>query len=183
MQHGRLNQFVTLLFLSGLPLSMWAHGTTATVAPPAALTATNTLAEGVAELSLRELYQMPIGPRGLVPSTKLLALDGKQVRVVGYMVGEDEPVAGRLILAPMPTQLVDEDEPESDDLPPNVIYVKFPSSIQAHSMRGQIRLTGTLRLGAVPQPDGRLAAVRLELSPELVPHLTAAAPTPTKASR
>ena len=183
MQRRRPSQFVTLLFVSGLSLSLWAHGTTATVAPPTALTATSALAEGVTELTLRELYQMPIGPRGLVPSKKLLALDGKQVRVVGYMVGEDEPVAGRLILAPMPMQLVDEDEPESDDLPPNVIYVNFPSSIHAHSMRGQIRLTGTLRLGAVPQSDGRLAAVRLELSPELVPHLTAAAPTPTKTSR
>lgn len=183
MQRSRLRQFATLLFLSSLPLRPWAHGTTPTIAPPAALTATSALPEGVTELTLRELYQMPIGPRGLVPSAKLLALDGKQVRVVGYMVGEDEPVAGRLILAPMPTQLVDEDEPESDDLPPNVIYVNFPSSIQAHSMRGQIRLTGTLRLGTVPQPDGRLAAVRLELSPQLVRHLPAAAATPTHSSR
>jgi len=183
MLHSRRSQFVTLLFLSGLSHSLWAHGTTVTVAPPAALTATGALAEGVTELTLRELYQMPIGPRGLVPSTKLLALDGKQVRVVGYMVGEDEPVAGRLILAPIPTQLVDEDEPESDDLPPNVIYVNFPSSIHTHSMRGQIRVTGTLRLGALPQPDGRLAAVRLDLSPELVPHLPVVAATPTQSSR
>jgi hypothetical protein len=183
MQRSRLRQFATLFFFGGFPLVPWAHGTTPTIAPAAALTATNALAEGVTELTLRELYQMPIGPRGLVPSTKLLALDGKQVRIAGYMVGEDEPVAGRLILAPMPMQLVDEDEPESDDLPPNVVYVNFPSSIQAHSMRGQIRLTGTLRLGAVAQPDGRLAAVRLELSPELVLHLTAAAPTATKTSR
>lgn len=182
MLHSRLSQFVALLFLSGLSPSLWAHGARATVAPPAALTATSALAEGVTELTLRELYQMPIGPRGLVPSAKLLALDGKQVRVVGYMVGEDEPLAGRLILAPMPTQLVDEDEPESDDLPPNVIYVNFPSSIQTHSMRGPIRLTGALRLGALPQPDGRLAAVRLDLSPELVPHLPAVAATPAQSS-
>ena len=182
MKCNWLYQSFTSLLLCGLPLSLWSHGKTVLVTPPSALTAINGLPEGVTELTLRELYQMPIGPRGLVPSAKLLALDGKQVRVVGYMVGEDEPLAGRLILAPMPTQLVDEDEPESDDLPPNVIYVNFPSSIQTHSMRGPIRLTGTLRLGAVPQPDGRLAAVRLDLSPELVPHLTAAAPTSTKTS-
>jgi hypothetical protein len=183
MPCSRLSQFMTLLCLGGLSLSLWAHGANGTVALPAALTTVSALAEGVTELTLRELYQMPVGPRGLLPSAKLLALDGKQVRVVGYMVGEDEPVAGRLILAPVPTQLGDEDEAESDDLPPNVIYVTFPSSIYARSMHGQMRLTGTLRLGAVPQPDGRLAAIRLELSPELVPHLIAAAPTPTKTSR
>ena len=183
MRSSRLNQFATLLFLGGLSLSLWAHGTAATVTPPPALTASNAFAEGFTELTLRELYEMPIGPRGLVPSAKLLALDGNPVRVVGYMVSEDEPVAGRLILAPMPTRLVDEDEPESDDLPPNVIYVNFPSSIQALAMRGPLRLTGTLRLGVVPQPDGRLANVRLELSPKLVPHLPAVSATPTQSSR
>ena len=171
MQRLRPSQFVTLLFLGGLSITVQAHGTRATISPPTALTATSALADGVTDLTLREIYQMPIGPRGLVPSAKLLALDGKQVRVAGYMVAEDAPVVGRLILAPVPTQLADEDEPESDDLPANVIYVNFPSAIQAQSMRGQIRVTGTLRLGAVAQPDGRLAAIRLELSPELVQHL------------
>lgn len=166
-----LSLFVTLLLLSSLSIPVAAHGSTAAVAPPTALTGPDALAEGVTELTLSEVYQMPIGPRALVPSAKLLALDGKQVRVTGYMVAEEEPVAGRLILAPLPTQLVDEDEPESDDLPPNVIYVNFPSAIRAHLMRGQIRLTGTLHLGAVPQPNGRLAAIRLELSPQMVPHL------------
>ncbi len=182
MYRSRFGQLTALLISSGLSLSLWAHGTTATVAPPAALTAASALAEGVTELTFRELYQMPVGPRGLVPSPKLLALDGKQVRVTGFMVAEDEPLAGRLILAPIPTQLLGEDEPESDDLPPNVIYVNFPSGIQAHSMRGQIRLNGILHLGAVPQPDGRLAAVRLELSPQLVPYLPAVPATPTHSS-
>ena len=171
MNRRRMGQITTLLLLMGCSYSLWAHGTKAAVVPPAALSSISPAADGATELALRELYQMPIGPRGLVPSAKLLALDGRQVRVAGYMVAEDAPVAGRLILAPVPTQLVDEDEPESDDLPPNVIYVNFPSAIQAQSMRGQIRVTGTLRLGAVAQPDGRLAAIRVELSPELVPHL------------
>ena len=183
MHRTRLSRLATLFFFGALSHSPWAHGTSATVAPPVALTAASALTEGITELTLRELYQMPIGPRGLVPSAKLLALDGKQVRVTGYMVAEDEPVAGRLILAPMPTQLVDEDEPESDDLPPNVIYVNFPSSIQTYSMRGQIRLTGTLLLGAVAQSDGRLAAIRLELSPQLVRHLPAVSATPTQSFR
>ena len=183
MRRSRPSQFATLLFFSALSHALWAHGTSATVAPPAEFITANALAAGATDLTLHELYQMPIGPRGLVPSAKLLALDGKQVRVTGYMVAEDEPVAGRLILAPMPTQLVDEDEPESDDLPPNVIYVNFPSSIQTHSMRGQIRLTGTLLLGAVAQSDGRLAAIRLELSPQLVPHLPAVSATPTPSTR
>ena len=181
MRTNRLSQFINILVLGGLSNSLWAHGSQAMVAPPAALVAAAASVEGATELTLRELYQMPIGPRGLAPSAKLLALEGKQVRVTGYMVAEEEPVGGRLILAPRPTQLVDEDEPESDDLPPNVVYVSFPSTVQVPPMRGQIRLTGTLRLGAVAQPDGRLAAIRLELAPNLV-SLLPTATSPAKPS-
>ena len=41
---------------------------------------------GVVDLKFQELFKLPVGERGLEPSEKLVALDGKRVRIVGYMV-------------------------------------------------------------------------------------------------
>jgi hypothetical protein len=47
------------------------------------------LPEGVEELKFADFYKLPVGPCGLEPSAKLLALDGKKVRLSGFFVFED----------------------------------------------------------------------------------------------
>ena len=55
--------------------------------------------DAAADLNFREFFALPIGPKGLVPSARLLGLDGRRVRIVGYMVKQEEPTAGLLIAA------------------------------------------------------------------------------------
>jgi hypothetical protein len=61
-----------------------------------------TLPAGVSELNLTEFYKFPVGPIGLEPTQKLLSLKDKRVRIKGFMVKEEEPTTGLLMLAPSP---------------------------------------------------------------------------------
>jgi hypothetical protein len=47
------------------------------------------LPDGVEELKFSDFYKLPVGPRGLEPSAKLLAMNGKKVRLSGFFVFED----------------------------------------------------------------------------------------------
>lgn len=129
------------------------------------------------DLKFRDFFALPIGPRGLVPSQRLLGLAGQRVRVVGYMARQEQPSAGMLIVAPLPVALGDEDESFSDDLPATALYVHLADADRDRSvpwMPGLLSFSGVLRLGAASEPDGRMSFVRLELDPELS-HAIAAA--------
>src|SRR6266540_5578994 len=63
------------------------------------------LPNGVAELKFRELFCQPIGPRGLEFSEKLRQLDGRRVRILGYMVEQGQPAPHCLLLSPLPMKL------------------------------------------------------------------------------
>lgn len=122
--------------------------------------------DGVQDLKFAEIFQSPIGPRGLVPSARLLALHGSTVRLVGYMVRQTVPSAGRLILAALPVTLGDEDEPLADDLPPSAVFVHLAGAAadaQLPHLRGLIRLQGRLSVGPLTEPDGHVSMVRLML--------------------
>lgn len=123
---------------------------------------------GVAELRFSEMFERPVGPRGLRASGQLLALDGKPVRIVGYMAAAGLPTAGRLVLTPLPVELGDEDEHLADDLPPNVVFVHLsgPAAEQVlPNYHGLLHLTGRLAVGPVEEPDGHVSTVRLLLDP------------------
>jgi len=47
------------------------------------------LPAGVEELKFADFYKMPVGPKGLEPSEKLLGLNGRKVRLSGFFVFED----------------------------------------------------------------------------------------------
>ena len=146
-----------------------AHGGQATLPAPPALAVAGVLPAppaGVAELRFNEMFQRPVGPRGLEPSARLLALDGLTVRLVGYMASSELPMTGRLILSPLPTSLGDEDEPLADDLPAQAVFVHLsgPAALQAlPNYSGLIQLQGRLSVGARDEPDGHLSSVRLRL--------------------
>lgn len=131
---------------------------------------------GVAAIKFAEFFRMPIGPLGLEPSEKLMALNGKVVRLVGYMVKEDTPTAGRFLLSPLPVSLGDEDESMSDDLPPTAVSVHLRGSKNPPYVAGLIQLTGTLDVGAKNESDGRVSSVRLVLEPEISKQILRAKP-------
>ena len=121
---------------------------------------------GVVELKFEELFKRPVGDRGLEPSEKLAALDGKRVRIVGYMVQQPTVPLGSFLLAPLPTSISDEDEPMADDLPPSTIGVVLPASSKkpVPALHGLVQVTGVLHVGAfVDAPSDRVCAVQITL--------------------
>lgn len=183
----------TLLVISTLaataPTSSQATTQLANIAlPPASLAVQGQLPapqQGVTELKFREMFKMPIGPKGLEPTDKLLSLDGKRVRLVGYMAGQEESAKGVIILTPMPVSLGDEDESLSDDLPGNSVFVHLTQRYAEKpvpNMQGLLHLTGTLQLGPQDEADGHVSAIRLTLDDATSKLLTTAAPAPNSNS-
>ena len=123
---------------------------------------------GVTDLKFREFFKLPIGPRGLEPTGKLLGLNGKRIRMVGYMAKQEEPTAGLFILSPLPVFLGHEDESLADDLPPAVIFVHSDAGRDRviPYVPGLIKVTGVLTVGNQEEADGRVSLVRLQLDPE-----------------
>ncbi len=154
----------TLLLGGGLVLAGCAHApereaaAIAAVAPPA-------------ELSFRDIYRMPIGPVGLEPSEKLLALRGQRVHMQGYMVESEEPEAGIFLLTPMPVSLSEKDEGQADDLPATTVFVHLPPSLAQVVVPHQpepVDVIGVLELGAREERSGRVSYLRLLAEPPSV---------------
>lgn len=124
---------------------------------------------GVAELKFRDFFQMPIGPRGLEPTPKLLGFDGKRVRLLGYMVNAEEPSPGPFILAPLAVSMAEQEDGPADDMPATVAFVHIQGGENwvVPYVPGLLKLTGTLSVGNQEEADGRVSAVRLLLDPEL----------------
>lgn len=171
----RLPILAGLFLMAALPAQA---GTSVPQAPkaPSALAVTKPLGTppaGVTELKFRDLFKLPVGPKGLEPTDKLLGLDGKRVRLVGYMVQQEPPVPGHFMLSPLPVVAGDADDAWADDIPASAIFVKLPKSpdLVVPPMAGLIQLTGTLHVGLRDIPAaGRVAPAVLELdgAPERV---------------
>jgi hypothetical protein len=138
--------------------AMHAGSTTSTASHPAALPVPSAFAvrkelgappAGVTELKFRDVYKLPVGPKGLQPTEKLLSLDGKRVRIVGYMVQQESAPKGAFLLSPLPVLLSDEDESLADDLPASAIRIDLPKTndVAMPHLPGLLQFTGTLRVG------------------------------------
>jgi hypothetical protein len=120
---------------------------------------------GVTDLKFNEFFTLPIGPRGLTLTQKLQSLDGKQVRILGYMVRQGEPYPGLFLLAPLPLRLHDSEYGLADDLPPTTMFIHLPEYKDkiVPYMAGPLLLIGTLNVGNHEEVDGRISIVRLTL--------------------
>jgi hypothetical protein len=167
-----------------------AHATLANIAlPPAPVAVTGPIGSppaGITDLKFKEMFKTPVGPKGLEPSERLLALHGRKVRLVGYMATQEESRPGGLILTPMPVNLGDEDESLSDDLPGNAVFIHLNSKYAAKAvpnLQGLLRMTGTLSVGAFEEADGHVSSIRLELDEPTSRLLTTRADANPHASR
>ncbi len=106
------------------------------------------------------------GPGPLAPSDKLRSLDGKRVRVAGFMAELEEGPAGAFWLAGRPVSC-DEGGAGIGDLPPDAILVVVPWSAGTAIpfVAGPVEVVGVLRLGAAPDVGGPPAPVRIVLDP------------------
>jgi hypothetical protein len=146
-----------VLLLAGAALAQSASPYTPAVATDA-----------VIDLSFDQIYRRPVGPYGLELSKKVVALNGKRVRISGFMVAEEAPVAGRFLLAPLPVALSDVEDGPADDLPPAVVYVRLAgadANARVRYQREPLQLTGVLHVGNTVEPDDRVSLFRLTLDP------------------
>lgn len=124
-------------------------------------------------MRFEQFFRSPVGPRGLEPTPALQALDGKRVRLFGYMVFHDSPQPGGFLLSPVPVTLAEQADGAADDLPPSVLNVRLPAALAARVapyVPGVLMVEGILGVGARDEPDGRRSFVRLQLDwPAAVP--------------
>src|SRR5262245_5927667 len=98
------------------------------------------------------------------PSAKLLALDGKRVKLVGFMVREEEPLRGAFYLSPQP--VFDSEEGGGNaDLPIEsvLVIVKSYEDKEIPFVPGALEATGILQIGKFQDENGHNAAIQLIL--------------------
>jgi hypothetical protein len=121
----------------------------------------------VVELKFGEFFVKPVGPRGLELTEKLRALDGRRVRMLGYMAQREAQPPGVFLLTGFPVQIHDHDNGLAEGFPASVLQVSVPTlrdQVVPHAP-GLMLLTGTLSVGNRAEPDGRISLVRMELDP------------------
>lgn len=153
---------VTLLVLACLSP---AHAESAPASQTAAAAQAN-----LALLSFKDFFKFPVSARGLEISPQLQQADGKPVRLIGYMVKQENgSQPGQFLLTPRPVQMSEHADGDADDLPPATVLVKLApeqSTWLVPHARGLIELQGTLSVGRQEAADGRVTWVQLQLNPE-----------------
>jgi hypothetical protein len=124
------------------------------------------------DLKFASFFRQPIGARGLAISDALRAADGRRVRLVGYMVAQEEPSPGRFLLTPRPLRMSEHADGDADDLPPTTVTVLLDERQSDRLVRhreGLLAITGQLQVGRDEDPTtGRVSWVRLRLEPGAV---------------
>ena len=131
----------------------------------------------VTELRFRDFFSLPVGPRGLELSDTLRQANGQTVSLVGYMVQQESPLAGRFMLTPRPVQMSEHADGQADDLPPATVLVLLDpaqNQMSVPHVPGLVRVSGVLGVGRHEAADGRVSWVRLQLSPEATRSMNAA---------
>jgi hypothetical protein len=123
------------------------------------------LREGESELTFSEIFQKPVGPAGLEYTAKIRQLDGKRVRLLGFMVRRTRPSPGVIILSPYAMATHEGEYGLCDDLPPAVVFVEVPKyrDIAVPFTPGPLLLSGRLELSRREESDGRISYLRLIL--------------------
>jgi hypothetical protein len=120
-------------------------------------------------LDFHEFFEPPGSP--LKPTAKLLGLNGKRVRLSGFMVKMELPSKGAFYLAATPI-FCDEAGGGTADLPPETVRVTVRSkgAAEVPFIPGPLEVSGVLEVGNQTDEDGRVSAVRLTLDrPQDVP--------------
>lgn len=147
---------------------LWLNRSTAPAPVPAVHAAASTndraheRSEAVTDISFREMFVTPIGPRGATYTPRLLELAGKRVRLKGYMVRRATYTPGRCVLTQVPMQLNEREMGMADDLPISATWIDMPGGRGGLThVADQLEVTGRLSLGPRKESDGRVSHVRI----------------------
>jgi hypothetical protein len=147
----------------GLGIQMHVFAGTEQSAPTSSLPA---LPADIAELKFRDFLVTPVGPSGMQINPALRSLDGRRVRILGYMARQENPGPGVFMLTPVPVDVTGTVDAMADELPPTTLVVHLPPAQAGHVapyLPGLVVLTGTLRVGHHDEAIGRPPMVRLQL--------------------
>lgn len=116
-----------------------------------------------APLSFDEVFVTPAGPKGLEYTAKIKALDGKKIRVTGFMVRHADIDTSAFLLCATPRAYNEREEGLADSIPPHMFYVILPVRRQDAPAwrREKMTLYGTLELGSHQELSGRISHLRL----------------------
>lgn len=119
----------------------------------------------ITDLNFSELLEGRVTARGISISPKAMSLDRKRVRIVGFMVRQEDAPRGRILIAPVPVQLHDEHYGLADDLPAATIFVSTPRADKPaiQYTREPLTVTGVFSVGNREEPDGRISLFRMEM--------------------
>jgi hypothetical protein len=122
-------------------------------------------------LELRAFFKMPIGPKGLELSEKVLNASGQKVQLTGYMVKNELPMPGVFILSPRPIQLSEHADGDANDLPASVCWVYLDDRQKnwiVPYVSGLLTFEGLFTFKRIEASDGSVAWFHLYLTPDAV---------------
>ena len=123
--------------------------------------------DGVADFSLTELLVASKTGSGVDYSSRAKELDGKMVRINGYMVRQASPIPWAILLSPVPQSAHEREYFLCDDLPISTIHVFFPKNAQpiVPFHPEMVAIIGRLELGGRSEADERTSLARLFVKP------------------
>ena len=116
------------------------------------------------DIRFADFFQHPIGRAGLQLNPQITALSGQHVRIAGYQVAQDDAPAGRFFLSPAPVTMAEAADGDADDMAASTVTVFLPhtqEALPAHYLPGRWQVTGTLHVGRLELPDGRISWFQL----------------------
>lgn len=130
---------------------------------------TESKASPAENLSFHDFFEP--SAKTLKPTAKLLSLNGKRVRLVGFMAYMEQPQLGGFYIAPQPV-FCDEEGGGNADLPPESVLVKMNSASgkAVKFIPGALEVTGILQIQNSqislvldgPQPDSKSVEPKLD---------------------
>jgi hypothetical protein len=125
----------------------------------------------VTPLELQAFYKMPIGPKGLEVTDKVLQASGQKVRITGFMVKSESPTPGAFILTPRPVQMSEHADGDANDLPASMCLVYLDSSQKSWlvpHIPGPVTVEGLFTFKRSEAADGSVAWFHLQLAADAV---------------
>jgi hypothetical protein len=122
-------------------------------------------------LELKGFFKMPVGPKGLEVSEKVLNASGQKVQLTGYMVKNELPIPGAFILSPRPVQMSEHADGDANDLPASVCWVYLDDRQKnwiVPYISGLLTIEGQFTFKRIEASDGSVAWFHLYLAPDAV---------------
>lgn len=141
-------------------------------------------ANGIPEISFRELFKSTSGGEQLEYTDRAKGLMGKPVRITGYIVRQSQPIPWAFMFSPIPQSIHEQEYGLCDDLPVTAIHVFLPKSAQPIPPRysGPVSVTGILELGGREEADGRSSVARIRVNGPVAINVVPAVPKPAVAT-